>query len=165
MATEMQVWVGNLGDYNAGRINGEWLDPLDPGFDEAVEKIVGDGEHYIADSEGFFGLKVEKMSLSEIKAVAEKIEEMKDDAEAFVKWCDHLGADPCDKSDDDFREAYRGHHSSEEEYAEELFREIYEIPDHLDSYIDWEKVARDMFICDCFSIECDTGGIYVFINT
>lgn len=163
MADEMKVWVGNLGAYNAGNLRGEWLDPLDPAFDEACEKIVGDGEFYVADAEGFFGLKVEKMSLSEIKALAEKLEEMGDDAEAFAKWCDHTGEDSFDADENSFRDAYQGHHNSEEDFVQNLCEDIgHKIPDYI--RVDWEATARDFFISDYFSVECSTGGIYVFSN-
>jgi antirestriction protein len=47
---------------------------------------------------------------------------------------------------DNFEEAYYGHHRSFETFAEELFDVFYadDIPDHLKTYIDYEKFARDL---------------------
>lgn len=48
-------------------------------------------------------------------------------------------------------EAYCGEYDSEEDYAEQIASEIYEIPDHLEYYIDYERMARDLFINDYIS--------------
>lgn len=41
-------------------------------------------------------------------------------------------------------EAYQGEYANWGEFAEEIFAEVYDIPDHLINYIDWEKVGRDL---------------------
>jgi len=43
-----------------------------------------------------------------------------------------------------FEDHYRGSFNTEEEWAEETYSELYEIPDHLKSHIDWESVAREL---------------------
>jgi len=51
---------------------------------------------------------------------------------------------------------YNGCWRSEEEFARHCYEECYLIPDHLQFYIDWEKVARDMMM-DYSSYEGDDG--------
>lgn len=41
-------------------------------------------------------------------------------------------------------EAYRGTWNTFEEFCEEVLNEAYDIPDHIECYIDYEKVAYDM---------------------
>ncbi len=62
------------------------------------------------------------------------------DEEAVKIYLDNIG------NLDNFEEAYNGHHRSFEVFAEELFDEFYahDIPDHLKTYIDYEKFARDL---------------------
>ena len=49
---------------------------------------------------------------------------------------------------DTFRDQYCGEWDSETAYAEQLFDELYlhEIPEHLQSYIDYEAFARELFM-------------------
>lgn len=45
---------------------------------------------------------------------------------------------------DDFEERYHGTYGSGSEAAQEIFESLYEIPDHLEFYIDWDAVWRDL---------------------
>ena len=56
---------------------------------------------------------------------------------------------------------YHGQHRSEAAFVEELAGEIYEIPDYLEYYIDYEAMARDWFINDYLSLEVN-GDVHVF---
>jgi len=50
-------------------------------------------------------------------------------------------------------ECYQGEYKSEEDFTVSLAEEIMTIPDHLVHYIDYERMTRDWFINDYFSIE------------
>jgi antirestriction protein len=50
-------------------------------------------------------------------------------------------------------ECYHGEYDSEEDFAISLAEDTMTIPEHISYYIDYEKMARDLFICDYFSIE------------
>jgi antirestriction protein len=50
---------------------------------------------------------------------------------------------------------YQGEFASEEDFAQSLFEDCYPIPDYLNNYIDYQKVARDLFINDYMSFEVD----------
>ena len=56
----------------------------------------------------------------------------------------------------------QGQWDSEEAFAENLAEETMEIPKHLAFYIDYEKLARDLFINDYFSADGDGSKVYVF---
>jgi len=53
-------------------------------------------------------------------------------------------------SSGDFEEVYVGEYDSEEKYAEEYCDECMEVPQALQGYIDYEKLARDLFINDFY---------------
>ena len=67
-----------------------------------------------------------------------------DDREMWEAYIDATGDD-----DATFKQAqdnFVGKYEDDETFAEGLFRECYDIPDHLDGYIDWERVARDIMM-------------------
>jgi antirestriction protein len=80
--------------------------------------------------------------------------------EAFAAYAGNIGGDADEAG---FEEAYCGEWDSEEAYAEDTMDDLYDIPDHLVMYIDWEAVARDWFCGDYYSID-GGAGIYVFRN-
>lgn len=51
-----------------------------------------------------------------------------------------------DRGDFDWDDEYCGCWESEEEYCQQLYEDCYEIPDHLQGYIDWEKLTRDIMM-------------------
>lgn len=51
-----------------------------------------------------------------------------------------------DIGDFDYDEQYNGSWGSEEEFAQQLYEDCYDIPDHLSAYIDWEKLTRDIMM-------------------
>jgi antirestriction protein len=69
-----------------------------------------------------------------------------------------------------FDDAFVGVYKSEEDFTEEYIREKYinsvygELETdfgNLSEYLDWERISRDIFVNDFFSVECDD-GIVVF---
>jgi antirestriction protein len=49
-------------------------------------------------------------------------------------------------------ECYHGEYDSEEDFAISLPEDTMTIPEYLSYYIDYEKMARDLFISDYFLI-------------
>jgi antirestriction protein len=68
-----------------------------------------------------------------------------------------------DVGEHDFYNEYCGSWDSEESYAQAAYADCYNIPDHLESYIDWERLARDIMM-DYSSYEDDDGSIHIFRN-
>ena len=63
-----------------------------------------------------------------------------------------------------FEEAFAGEWSTEKAFAENMFDNCFEVPDNIVNYINYEQFAYDLFMCDYFSIENPSGGIFVFRN-
>ncbi|RJW92413.1 antirestriction protein ArdA, partial [Bacteroides sp. AF35-22] len=43
---------------------------------------------------------------------------------------------------------YRGQYDDEEDFAYEIIEECYDLPEFAKTYFDYEKFARDLFMCD-----------------
>lgn len=143
------IYVGTYGKYNDGSINGQWIDLTT--FDDAdelreyCERLHADEadpeimvQDYMNFPESLYresGLPTDE-ELDDIKEYAEMSE---DEAEAFDAYCEIYGK----KSVDDFRDAYCGYYRHPEDFAEETYRECYEIPEYLECYIDWANIWRD----------------------
>ncbi len=161
-----KIYVACLASYNAGKLYGKWIDADQTAEEiqaEIREMLKGSPEPFaeewaIHDYEGFEGIRLDEYeSIGKIAELARLIQEH---GEAFAAYAGYVGLDYA--TAEGFEEAYSGEWGSEEEFAEDLMRECYEIPEHLEFYIDYEKFARDLFINDYFSAEASGGGVYVF---
>lgn len=112
---------------------------------EEYEFIFIDGDEL--ESSLFEALSVDGGNLDKYFEVLER------DEEDQVKLCLLLGENFCSNLDDaldkldDFCLQETDENREEDafaEYAERLTRECGDIPSHLDSYIDWERMGRDM---------------------
>lgn len=166
ITTTPRVWIGCLAAYNAGHLHGEWTDATDADeLREVAERVIKTSpadfpeEIFLADNEGFGGLIGEYESLDRVAALGEAIEEHGEPFIAFV----NLGTLAADADVDElvegFTESYRGEFDSEEAFAEQTVSELgwgglEQIPDELFSYLDFEKIARDLTM----------SGQYVFVD-
>ena len=46
------------------------------------------------------------------------------------------------------RDEYLGQYDDEEDFAYEIIEECYDLPEFAKTYFDYEKFARDLFMCD-----------------
>lgn len=151
------IYVGTYGKYNAGSIRGKWFtlseyDSRDE-FLAAVREFHNDEkdpEFMIQDYEFLPREMAENIFNSDLFwDLAGEL----DDCEvgAFSAWLECCGvwdlANGTEAADmvESFRDAYMGQYDSEEEYAEEYAEQCMEIPDSLQPYIDYERLARDLF--------------------
>jgi len=165
-----RIYVACLAAYNAGRLHGEWIDADQDAeaIHEEIQAMLAKSpepmaeEWAIHDHEGFGGLRLSEFE--DIERVAEFGQLIAEHGPAFAAYADHVGHDYA--TGGGFEEAYCGQWESEVAYAEELFDELYahEIPENLRCYVDYEAFSRDLFINDCYSVDCPEGGIYVFRN-
>jgi antirestriction protein len=146
MTIEMQVWVGCLACYNAGNLNGKWLDAAD-----ATDWKCSNPTHeefWVFDLEN---MPVrEEMSPSTAQAWAELVEDIDsdDEYEAFRAWLenDHK-SDPGDVDLSSFRDAYFGTWESERAYAENYADEIIGVDDDPAwpfNHVDWDSATDDL---------------------
>lgn len=152
------IYVACLAAYNNGYLHGKWLDAnqdADALYAE-IKNILSSSP--IADSEKFaihdyedFG----EISIDEYTSI-----ETVSSLATFVVEHGELGAAVLAHADGDIDEAsrlldgcYHGEYESEEDFAISFAENTMTIPDYLSYYIDYEKMARDLFISDYFSIE------------
>lgn len=157
------VYVGTYHKYNCGSIFGMWLDLTTfADYDEfcAVCRFLhrdeADPELMCQDYENFPDEWYSEDIFSEdIFDLIQEFAELDDDErEAFEVYVAAFGSSRDDVSIfDNFREAYCGKWSSEEEYAEQLVEDCCMLegaPEFLKSYFNYAAFARDLFIDDYY---------------
>ena len=161
----MKLYVGTYAKYNDGNLDGAWLDLDDyeskDEFLDACAELHGDEKYpefmyqdYEADND------IEKAFYSECSINADywEYKQLLDDCgldadtvAEFISLHGYGVLEGIQAAGD----RYLGTYDSAADYAEEITRECSDIPEYLDFYIDWEKMARDM----------DLGGDVDFIET
>lgn len=162
------VYVGTYGKYNDGSLCGLWIDLTT--FDDC-EDFVNFCKALHADEED------PELDAQDWKCLPPGLDG--DDLFIKNKWellteyielCDRYDADAVDayvscfdlNSLDRFEERYQGKYDSEEDFAENLVNELYDLDrtmGNLSYYFDYAKFARDLFMSD-YTME----DRYVFIN-
>lgn len=150
---EIQVWVGDLAEYNNGNLVGEWV-KLPMEIDEIMEKILvkGNEEWFVADTDSEICL--DDMSLNEMNELAEKLESMEEyektilmeiinsrhfqnieEAINCLENSDYMMYEKCSDMSDIAYEYY------------EQTGQLQELEKVINSfYINWEAIGRDMEI-------------------
>jgi len=164
MSETPRIYAACLASYNNGSLYGEWID-ADQGADDIQTEITemlraspepGAEEWAIHDYEGFCGLSIgEYENIESVSLLAQLITKH---GAAFACYLSDKGAEYA--TEEHFQADYSGEHENEESFAEDWFRECNEIPKELDDYIDWERVASDLFISDFMSQKYE-GKTYV----
>lgn len=87
------------------------------------------------------------------------------DDDAFTAWCDnfHITSD-YEEQVDAYTDSYAGCYDTFLSYAEEMFDDTMEVPDHLSAYIDYEKFARDLQYDYWTHEDSAHGVVYIFRN-
>lgn len=164
--TTPKIYVACLAAYNNGYLHGQWIEANQDKENIYSEikgmllksPITNAEEWAIHDYEGFRGLRLsESEDIGKVVEMAAMIEEH---GEAWAKFAEYEGIEYATL--ERFEEAYAGEWASEEDFAENLAEETMEIPQHLEFYIDYEKLARDLFINDYYSADVESGKVYVF---
>jgi antirestriction protein len=172
---EPRIYVASLSDYNAGTLQGAWIDAAQEPEElhEAVTTMLrrsptaGAEEFAIHDFEGFgYYHPGEYDSLARISKIGCGIATH---GLAFGAWADHVGDD--EDALDRFDDVYLGDWASLDNYAEELLDDLGylraiddALPDALQPYVrvDVEAFARDLELGgDVTAIEHD-GGVWIF---
>jgi antirestriction protein len=177
--------VACLSAYNAGHLHGLWIDATQEpedieddikwmlswspvADDEACE------EWAIHDYEDFESLSIgENEDIEYISKLAQILDNA-DDTEAMAAWLDYA-KDLTNNPDiealaEEFSEYYCGHWDSERDFAlksDEVeagynWSEFEEKFQFWSFHIDWDSVARDLFIDGYDSVKASPHGIYVF---
>lgn len=166
--TPIEIYVACLASYNTGILHGTWIDAVQ-GEDHilaatqamlAASPIPRAEEWAIHDHEGFPDGVVQEYS--SFKRVAE--------VGAFLKDHSKLGAAILRHYDGDLQEAksaleerYQGQFESLADFAQDVTEGTTVIPESLQYYIDYEKMADDMTLTgDVFAIELGIDQVHVF---
>ena len=140
--SEAKVYVGTYGKYNNGSLSGAWLDLSDYSdkeeFYEAcreLHKDEEDAEYMFQDYENIPEALISESWISEnFFSLRDAVEDLsEEDADDLVR---------------DFRDEYQGEYDDEEDFAYEIIEECYNLPEFAKTYFDYEKFARDLFMCD-----------------
>ena len=91
---------------------------------------------------------------SDLDGYGEYAEKVEEHGEAYALRHADIG-------DFDFDDGYCGCWDSAEDYVESFYGDCYEIPDHLASYIDWEKLTRDVMM-DYSEYTDSSGEVHIF---
>jgi len=153
--SEMKVWVGCLGCYNAGKLVGRWVEALEAETVTAESLgLVPDiydlhEELWVFDHEGFGDLLTGECSPMEAQGIATKLDELPShiDLDAVKAYVGYVG--DVDSALADFEEAFQGQWESEAAYAMNLAEETGAVREDLGwpyTAIDWERAARDLFM-------------------
>jgi len=168
MSDEIRVYVADLAAYNNGKLHGVWINATDD-MDDIQEQInqmldespeQGAEEYALHDYEGFNGYGLgEYESIGSVHEIALFIEEY---PEIGGELLSHFGGS-LDDAKKAAEENYSGCYKSLAHYAEELTEDTSEIPEHLQYYIDYERMGRDMELSgDIYTIETSFEVVHIF---
>jgi antirestriction protein len=122
-------------------------------------KVPSAEEWAIHDHEGFEGIEIKEFS--DLEKVSMHARMLSEHDGAWAAYVGVVGEHYA--TEDGFSDAFRGEYKSAEDYAEEMYSEMYgkdvtEGP--LWNYVDWERVARDMGF---EGIHFVAGGVGVYV--
>lgn len=160
---EARIYVGTYAKYNEGSIFGKWMDLSDYSdseeFYDACRELHNDEE----DPELMFqdweyipsALIGESWLADNIFEIIEAVSNLNEtQQEAFGVWLNYTSHDIASEDIDDlissFEDEYQGKYKNEEDFAYDIVEQCYELPEFSKTYIDYEKFANDLFICDYY---------------
>ena len=160
------IYVACLASYNSGILYGAWIDAT-KGADYIQDEVQAmlkkskqpNAEEWaIHDYEDFLGAEVrESMDFESVAALAEFIQEHRElGAEVLNNFGGNL-----DDATTVFEGGYYGEFESPDDFAEKFTQENHTVPEYLAFYIDYDKMASDLFINDFFYIKLNS-NIHVF---
>lgn len=167
--SEPRIYVACLAAYNAGHLHGVWIDAAEE-LDEiwttiknmlSTSPVEDAEEHAIHDYEGFSGYAVSEYdAIESVHEIACFIEEYPDFGGDLINHFSDL-----DEAREAVEEDYYGCYSSLADYAQEFTEQTSEIPQHLEIYIDYERMGRDWEMSgDIFTIETAHDEVHIFCN-
>ncbi len=164
--TTPSIYVACLAAYNNGHLHGKWIDCTDA---EEISVSIKDilttspipnaEEWAIHDFEGFGEFDVSEYSgVEELTEIAGAIREHGEIITAIMNW----RGGTVDQAIETLQDNYCGEYKSEVDFAMEWTEEVgYEVPSWIGCHVNWEGIARDMFMDGFHSIELD-GSTHVF---
>jgi len=161
----MNAYISTFKKYNDGNLYGRWLRLEDYDSKEkflkaavSIHKDECDPELMFQDYEDIPKSLIGESWISENLWKLMELEE--NEKEPFMIYVENLGCDLDDfnKIHEDFQECYAGNwdemwSDTRRNFAENLFDEIYEVPENIQHYIDYEKFTNDLFMSDYWEVD------------
>ncbi|NOX93641.1 MAG: antirestriction protein ArdA [Alphaproteobacteria bacterium] len=163
---EIRIYAACLASYNSGILHGRWIDVR-----QDIETIrheiksmlkespvAGAQEYAIHNYEGFEGAPIEEhQNIESITEIAEFIAEYRALGGKLIEYYANL-----EDAKTAMEEDYAGAYAYVADFAQELTEETTEIPQNLQYYIDYERMAHDLEINDVLSIETGFKEVHLF---
>lgn len=155
MVEDMAVYIANLGKYNEDYLVGDWFTfPID---EEEVKEKIGLNEQYeeyaIHDTENFPVDIGEYVSISELNRMYEIIEELPEYIVGSLnEFISHYGTleEVAEHADEIYYYPDCDTMNDVAHYYIDELGTLYEVPEHLRNYIDYDAYGRDLEIGGCF---------------
>lgn len=172
--TTPRIYVASLGDYNAGRLHGRWIDADQPvgSIHEQIAQMLAEScepvaeEWAIHDYENFGSLRLSECE--DLGHVAQVAQSMVEHGPLFAELVGHFGGTSgVEEATRYLEEGYCGAFDSLADYVQELVEDCYadalrDLPDFIKYHIDYEGIGRDLELGgDVFTVECG-GRVHVF---
>ena len=147
----INVYITNLAKYNEGELVGQWVTlPLPPEeLDEVIEEILGDDEEYfITDYECEFMEVPEYCNIHELNELAGELESLDEHelkkVKALMEWRVFSDLEEAIENIDNYilLEDIKNEKDLAMYYIYD--ENIYNIPNFMKSYIDYERLGRDL---------------------
>lgn len=165
--TEPRIYVACLAAYNSGILHGKWIDAAQgtDGINDDVQAMlkaspIEEAEEWaIHDYEGFGSYRMsEYEGFESVSEIAEFIAEHEEIGGELLAYFTDL-----EEAKKSIEESYAGCYSSLADYAQELTEQTGDIPKHLELYIDYDRMGRDMEMSgDIFTVETAHDEVHVF---
>ncbi len=165
---EPRVYVACLHCYNSGKLHGEWFeaddglgDEVDAFFNpESSERLPCGGEELMVhDSEGFDGMELGEVGVSEAEETGAALREH---GVALALWIGQ-GRSLKQAIKDLNNGVFQGDYESAEDYVEEHNEDfVKDVPDFIKWHIDWKGVADDLETNGAFTSIEHAGRVYIF---
>jgi antirestriction protein len=163
-----RIYVACLASYNAGELFGEWFELADYNdadeLQQAIKAMLVKSPEPMAEEWAIHDYELEGVeiheyeSLGRVMTIAQKLLDS-DDSDVVVAAIQAFGKDEWEKAID---EGYRGCFERKGDYAEQLASDIHSDLGPYASYIDWERVERDMELNGDITVVSLSGSRYVF---
>jgi antirestriction protein len=163
-----KIYVACLAAYNNGYHHGTWIDATQSveAINEEIQAMLKQSpiphaeEWAIHDYDDFGNLRLgEYENLETVTQIASFIAEQGELGMALLDYTNH----DVSAAKRLLEECYEGKHENERQFAYQLFTDCHEIPEYLEPYIDYDRIARDLFMCDYFSLNVNC-NLHVFKN-
>lgn len=158
MCDAIEIYVACLASYNAGKTHGIWIDaskPIEDIYDDIhamlkTSPMPSAEEFEIQDFNNLFYYDIfpSKQSIEEIHDIAVFLQEYGDVGAALLE---EIGGD-CDEAESLMESGYYGKYDSLTEFICDFAQDIFNMNERLLTYIDVEKLWRDLQIDGYFAV-------------